>query len=142
MKGFDRWLIAFFSPRSESWVGVGVFAAPFEAGPLDFARALRACRFFSPRSFFYPFLLSCAPTVFGSIVDLRCCRSCVYVVLVVIWGRGGRGEEAENGKRRRTDGFLFLLLSYVNYTVYHLVISYYLLASLTPLNLRLHKNFF
>ena len=92
---------------------------------------------FSPRSFFYPVLLSCAPTVFDSVVDLRFCRSCVIVVMWFLLCYGGKGEEErrrKNGKRRRADGsFLFLLLSYVSYTVYHLIIPYYSLALFTSL---------
>ena len=126
-------LIAFFSPRSESWVGVGVFlAVPFEAKPPDFARAFRAWGLsrlgLSSILFFYPVRLLCSTRslIFGFAAPALCGFCCVM---------GGRGKRRrKNGKRRRADGsFLFLLLSYVSYIVYHLIIPYYSLALFTSL---------
>ena len=105
IKGFDRLSLHFFSPRSESWVGVGVFlAAPFEAKPPDFARAFRAWGFsrlgLSSILFFYPVRLLCSTRslIFGFAAPalLWLCGFCCVM--------GGRGKRRGGGKMERGGG--------------------------------------
>ena len=63
-------------------------------------------RVFSPRSFFYPVLLSCAPTVFDSVVDLRFAAPALCGFCCVM---GGKGEEEVEKWKEEEGGWVVSL---------------------------------